>query len=242
MTAQIRIGTAGWSVASRNADLFPSSGTQLQRYCGRFDATEINSSFHRPHRRATYERWAEATPADFRFSVKLPRTITHERRLVGCEDLIDRFAGEVAGLGDRLGPVLVQLPPSLAFDAAIAEGLFSQLRARLAAALACEPRHASWFSPEAEALLAALHVARVAADPARNGEGGQPGGWSGLAYWRWHGSPRVYFSPYEPERLEALARSIRSQGAPANWIVFDNTASSAAARDAAALQTLLDGP
>ncbi|MDB5440202.1 MAG: hypothetical protein JWM33_2629 [Caulobacteraceae bacterium] len=239
MAAKIRIGTAGWSIASANAGLFPQAGTHLQRYAGRFDAAEINSSFYRPHRRSTYERWAEATPVDFRFSVKLPRSITHERRLVDCRELIDQFADEVGGLGDRLGVILVQLPPSLTFDATVAAGVFADLQARLETSLACEPRHISWFTPEAAALLAALRVARVAADPAIVAPGDQPGGWDGLAYWRWHGSPRIYYSAYDPERLQSLARQIAALPARPHWIIFDNTVASAAARDAAALQAMV---
>jgi len=106
---------------------------------------EINSSFHRPHQRKTYEPWARCTAANFRFSVKLPKAITHERRLVDCGAILDRFAMEVAGLGGRLGVLLVQLPPNAAFSEELAERFFGQLRSRFDAPVAIEPRHASWF-------------------------------------------------------------------------------------------------
>src|SRR4051812_33519862 len=111
-----RVGTAGWSIAARYAKALPASGAQLQRYSQRLNATEINSSFNRSHRRQTYERWAGSVPDGFRFSVKLPRTISHERRLVDCETLLEHFLGEAGGLGAKLAVLLVQLPPSLAFD------------------------------------------------------------------------------------------------------------------------------
>src|SRR3954465_6896167 len=111
-----RVGTAGWSIPTAAADRFPAEGSSLERYAAVFDAVEINSSFHRPHRRATYERWAQSVPADFRFSVKLPRTITHDAALAGCEALLNRFADEVSGLGDKLGALLVQLPPTSALE------------------------------------------------------------------------------------------------------------------------------
>jgi uncharacterized protein YecE (DUF72 family) len=228
------IGTAGWSLHSRYAARFPEGGTHLQRYSGSLNAAEINSSFHRPHRQATYGRWAASVPEDFRFSVKLPKTITHEHRLVDCEDLIHTFLVEVAGLGHRLGCLLVQLPPSLAFDANIVRGFFNALRKRTSAVLTCEPRHASWFEEGADRQLAQLQVARVAADPAPAAGADEPGGWPGLVYYRLHGSPRMYYSDYGADALAGLAarlaKSARS-GAPV-WCMFDNTMSAAATGNA----------
>jgi uncharacterized protein YecE (DUF72 family) len=205
--------------------------------------TEINSSFHRPHRRATYERWAASTPPEFRFAAKLPKAITHECRLVATEAKLDNFIEQVAGLGDKLRILLVQLPPSLAFDPAVASRFFVELNSRLprGCKIACEPRHASWFAPEAEQLLASVCVARVAADPAPAAGADQPGGWLGLRYRRLHGSPRVYYSAYEPRRLRALADEIaveRDTGVK-SWCIFDNTASGAALANALQLQRLL---
>src|SRR5665213_494195 len=110
------IGTAGWSIPTKYAAAFPNTGSHLDRYGTRLKAVEINSSFYRPHQRTTYERWAASVPADFRFSVKLPRSITPNQRLTDCDDLLARFVEESAGLGAKLGVILVQLPPSLAYD------------------------------------------------------------------------------------------------------------------------------
>uniref|UniRef100_UPI002147B43F DUF72 domain-containing protein n=1 Tax=Tahibacter caeni TaxID=1453545 RepID=UPI002147B43F len=162
----LRIGCAGWSLARAVQDRFPDGASQLARYAAVFPAVEINSSFYRPHRRSTYERWAASVPDDFRFAAKLPRTITHERRLAGCEALLDTFLDEVNGLGRRLGALLVQLPPSLAFDPRVADGFLRALRERHSGALCLEPRHATWFTGGADAVLLARRVARVAADPA----------------------------------------------------------------------------
>ena len=81
----VRVGTAGWAIPRDVASFFPETGSALERYAARFTAAEINSSFHRPHRPSTWVRWAEAVPDGFRFAVKLPRTITHDLRLVGAE-------------------------------------------------------------------------------------------------------------------------------------------------------------
>jgi uncharacterized protein YecE (DUF72 family) len=237
----IRIGTAGWSLHSRYAESFPGSGSHLRRYSGSLNAAEINSSFRRPHRRSTYERWAESVPEDFRFSVKLPKVITHERRLVDTADLIDKFLGETEGLGKRLGCLLVQLPPSLAFEDSTVHGFFTALRKRTSVPLACEPRHATWFEQGAERALRELHVARVAADPARAQGAEEPGGWPGLVYYRLHGSPRMYYSDYGKDTLAELAARLAKSardGVPA-WCIFDNTMSAAATGNALAVRGLL---
>ncbi len=236
MSSPVRIGTAGWSIPRAVADQFPGHGTGLQRYVARFDAVEINSSFYRPHRRATYERWAASVPAEFRFAVKLPKAVTHDARLVGSEAVLARFADEIGGLGDKRGPVLVQLPPKLAFDAATAGGFFALATGLLGGPIVCEPRHPSWFEAEADALLAGHRVARVAADPARVPAAAVPGGWTGLAYVRLHGSPRMYWSGYEQEALDHWAAIAK---APA-WVMFDNTASGRAAADALAFRALVE--
>jgi uncharacterized protein YecE (DUF72 family) len=234
----IRVGTAGWTIPRRVAEAFPAEGAGLQRYTARFNCAEINSTFYRPHRPATYERWAASTPPDFRFAVKAPKAATHQARLRDCAEVMARFLAEVAALGDKLGPVLVQLPPSLAWDPAVAPSFFADLRARHTGAVVCEPRHPSWFTPEPEGMLTALQVARVAADPARVPEAARPGGWPGLAYWRLHGSPRLYYSAYEPPWLDALARDLAAAANDA-WCIFDNTVSGAAAANALELSERL---
>lgn len=219
-------------------DRFPAEGSGLQRYAGRFDAAEINSTFYRSHRPGTLARWAASVPEDFRFAVKAPKTITHERRLAECGELLTRFFAEIEELGPKLGPVLVQLPGTLAFDPEVAAAFFSELRARFGGDVVFEPRNPSWFEAEAEALLREQRIARVAADPARVPAAAEPGGWDGLLYWRLHGSPRMYWSSYEPDHLEALAQRLARSTVPA-WCIFDNTTSGAAAANALALRERL---
>jgi uncharacterized protein YecE (DUF72 family) len=228
------IGTAGWSIPAMAAERFPAEGTSLERYASVFGGVEINSSFHRSHRASTWQRWAESVPDGFRFSAKLPKTVTHQAKLVDCGALVGRFLEEVAGLGDKLEIMLVQLPPKLAFEQAVAEPFLADLRERSPARIACEPRHPSWFDPEADALLAGLGVARVAADPAVVPAAAAPGGDGELAYWRLHGSPVMYRSAYGADRLEAYAAAMSQAEAAGRrvWCMFDNTASSAATGDA----------
>jgi len=237
----IRIGTAGWSIPRASAEFFPADGTVLERYAARFNAAEINSSFHRPHRASTWARWGESVPDGFRFSAKLPKSITHQAKLVDCEALLDTFLGEAGALGEKLAVLLVQLPPMLAFYAAIAGAFFAALGDRTGTAVACEPRHPSWFAVEADAFLADRHVARVAADPTIVPAAAHPGGWTGLSYFRLHGSPVMYRSSYR-DRLGAYAAQLGQAGEAGDaWCMFDNTASSAATGDALALQAMLAG-
>jgi len=238
----LRVGTAGWGLPRQWRDRFASEGSYLERYAARFNAVEINSSFYRPHRRAVYERWAASVPPEFRFAVKLPRAITHDQRLVACDVLLEVFLEEVRGLGERLGPLLMQLPPSLGFDAAQVEEFLVALREKLAGAVACEPRHESWFTATADALLRRHGVARVAADPARFPVAAEPAGDERLVYFRLHGSPRMYYSDYEPGRLASIARALRAaqaRGADA-WCILDNTVLGAATGNALLLRELLE--
>ncbi len=222
----IRVGCAGWPLRAGDLPECPAAASVLARYASVFPATEINSSFYRPHRASTYRRWAECTPPGFRFSVKLPKAITHEKKLIGTRALFEEFLAPVACLGEKLGWLLVQLPPKLEFDAGSAGRFLRMLRARHDGDVAFEPRHISWFAPRAEALLRWHRVARVAADPPRAPTGLEPGGWDGAAYYRLHGSPRMYYSSYAPEWLDALGGKLAVYAEA--WCIFDNTAARAA--------------
>ena len=234
----VYIGTAGWSLSSAAASHFPLDGSHLQRYASVLPCVEINSSFYRPHQPATYARWAASVPEHFRFSVKLPRSITHERRLRDCAAELERFAGEVSELGIKLGCVLVQLPPSLRFDGDVAAAFFHALRQRFDGMLACEARHASWFAADATAMLQEHAITRVRADP----PAGQPGPHvptTDIAYLRLHGSPKIYYSDYPPDYLASLATALRAQVQAGSWCIFDNTAAGAALFNALELQARL---
>lgn len=240
----IFIGTAGWGIASRYADAFPGDGTHLERYARRLNCAEINTSFYRPHSRETYERWAGSVPEDFRFSVKLPKAMSHDHRLAGCGALLEGFVAQVEGLGEKLGALLVQLPPNLDFDLSTAEAFFMALREATDVALVCEPRHAGWFSPEASNVFHRCRVARVAADPPRIDGADSPAGWNGIAYFRMHGAPRVYYSDYDEASLGALRERMLAavSGAAQVWCIFDNTAASHALGNATTLATLIGAP
>ena len=210
----------------------------LQRYAQVFDAVEVNATFYRTPRAATFQRWAESVPDGFRFSLKLPRTLTHYARLREPEAGLDAFLARAAPLGEKLGAVLAQLPPTLALDPDTAERFFAALRARVGRGVlvACEPRHASWSGRSLVALLQRHRVTRVAADPPRFDADALPAG-ARPAYWRWHGSPRLYYDAYDDARLATLAEALRAD--PDGWAIFDNTAHGHAAHDALRLRAML---
>jgi uncharacterized protein YecE (DUF72 family) len=228
------IGTAGWSIPALSRDRFPAEGTHLQRYASVFNAVEINSSFYRPHRAVVYARWAESVPDDFRFAVKIPKIISHDKRLVGVAGEVDRFLTEIAGLGGKLGPLLLQLPGSFDFATRIVDRFFTMLRRRHDGAVVCEPRNPGWYTTEAGGVLRAHGIARVAADPARFPAAAHPGNWGPLRYYRLHGSPVIYRSGYSQKYLSELVRKLSALPAE-RWCIFDNTMFGAATANALSL-------
>lgn len=221
---------------------FPIGGTHLERYAAVFNAVEINTSFYRPHQVKTYERWAASVPDTFRFSVKAPRTMTHVHHLHDGVEPMARFADEVAGLGGKLGCVLLQFPPSLMFDA-VAAGSFLSLARRhfTTTMLACEGRHPTWFSDAATAALRDLGITRVIADP----PAGQPGphvATTKSTYLRLHGTPRIYYSSYGQEDIDWAAGIVagRLKAGHDAWCIFDNTAEGLATPNAMSLMRRVD--
>jgi uncharacterized protein YecE (DUF72 family) len=239
----IFIGTAGWVVPAQERAPQGRERSHLFQYSRRFNAVEINSSFQRWHRQETYVRWAADTPARFRFSVKMPRTITHELALRRCRREVERFVTEVEGLRGKLAVILAQLPPGLEFEPRVARAFFRQLAASTPATIVCEARHSSWFSSRASETLGASDVHRAIADPpviAGNAGTALP---DRFAYCRLHGSPRMYYSAYSEERLALLGRQLQKfRWRGRAWCIFDNTASGAAWPNGRLLQTQVARP
>jgi uncharacterized protein YecE (DUF72 family) len=229
------IATAAWSIPSTVDGRFPKTGSGLERYAAVFNGVEINSTFYRHHQKKTFERWAGAVPAHFRFAAKIPREITHGARLRNIDTLFDVFVEEVSVLEDKLGPLLCQLPPSLRFDVAEAEEAFSAMRRIFTDTLVLEPRHKSWASAPARVLLQKYAIGRVLADPAPV--------WpvsdfrEAPEYVRLHDTPEIYYSSYD----DADIRRIADQLAAESWCVFDNTASGAAIENALLMRDYIAG-
>ena len=236
----VRIGCAGWSIPRIASRHFDCTGSHLERYAEVFNCCEINSSFYRVHMQKTWERWAASVPADFRFAVKIPRTISHETALNCRVSMLLAFFRQISVLHDKLGPVLIQLPPKLRFESVLARKFLTSLRECYAGDVVWEPRHASWFDPGVGELLKQFRISRVAADPPVVPAAGQPGGLATLTYFRLHGSPQRYYSAYSNDFIDALSAKIATLARNSQvWCIFDNTASGAATQDALHLTATL---
>ncbi len=220
------IATAAWSIPRNVADQFAREGSGLSRYASVFDGVEINSTFYRRHKTSTFARWAASVPDGFRFSVKIPKEITHIRAMKDIAQPLERFLADIAPLADRRGPLLCQLPPSLAFDATVLDSALEAIRNIDNGQIVIEARHKSWALPEALDLLKTYAIDRVLADPSQV--------WPAESfdapprYVRLHGKPRIYYSKYSENEI----RSYSELMAPDGWCVFDNTASGAAIENA----------
>jgi len=220
------IATAAWSIPKKVSSRFAEEGNGLARYASVFNGVEINSTFYRRHRASTFARWAETVPDDFRFSVKIPKDITHIRAMKDIDEPLATFLEDIAPLGHKLGPLLCQLPPSLAFQAEQLDRALHVMREAYPEQIVIEVRHESWASIEAKDLLKTYAIDRVLADPApvwpAAGFAAAP------RYVRLHGKPKMYYSTYTEDEIEAFSKLLT----PNSWCVFDNTASGAAIENA----------
>ena len=248
----IYIGCAGWSISKQYASYFLGKGSlsQLERYASKFNCVEINSSFYRPHQPKTYARWSASVPEGFRFSSKIPREITHALHLKGCKAELEKYFSEVGELGAKLGPLVVQLPPSLLFSALVVSDFFSLFRSLHNGPIICEARHLSWFSPSVFQLLESLQIGLAAADPAIRKKSEivlahelpKPKGDLSCVYYRLHGFPDMYRSRYKDDYLQRMAERLEVEVANSTgWCVFDNTMHAFATLNAIELQTMTGG-
>lgn len=233
---RIRIGLSGWSYDDWRGDFYPEDlapGDELRFASREFDTIEVNATFYRLTSPDTCRRWRDETPSDFRFAIKGSRFITHNKRLKDTRQALANFlASGLLELGDKLGPILWQLPADLEFDSVVLETYLAMLPPDTQSAVdlasehddrvpdasygngdnqrmrhVVEVRHESFLSPE---------TARIAG---RRGAAlcfSHSTGWpyieeitAGFVYLRLHGPEAVYQSPYSDDSLEEWARRIR---------------------------------
>lgn len=227
------IATAGWAVPKAIANHFGQEGSSLTRYASVFPGVEINSTFYRQHQQSTFERWATSVPDTFKFSVKIPKEITHDRAMVDIAEAFRKFLEDITPLGRKRGPLLCQLPPSLAFDEDVIAAAFKAIRAADQGQIVIEVRHKSWKSEQVAHLLKEFAIDPVLADPAMV--------WAASdfpeppRYVRLHGKPKIYCSGYTNDEIVAFSKLL----GPDAWCVFDNTASGAAAENGLQMVKLL---
>lgn len=265
--AEARVGISGWTYPGWRGDFYPAElphRRELSFAAGHVTSIEINGSFYSIQRPASYRRWYDETPDDFMFSVKGGRFITHMKRLIDVETPLANFlASGVLALGRKLGPILWQLPPTLAFDANRLDAFLALLPHSTSDAAACaaqhddrltedqsvttvaedrplrhamEVRHPSMATPEAVALLRKHDVALVVADSA----GRYPAveeHTADFVYVRLHGADELYTSGYTDEALDRWAEKVTGWLSAGHDVVvyFDNDAKVRAPYDAQAL-------
>lgn len=233
----LHIGTAGWQLPK---DL-PTrmEGSTLERYAEHFNAVEVNSTHYKHHMQRTFQRWAASVPTDFRFAVKMHRDVTHVERLTRIGP-VQEFLQEVSALGDRLGPVLVQLPPKLAWSDVHGDVL-EAMREVYDGPVVLEPRHPSWADGPVLRRLQQARISVAAADPPLIVPTLQPLGDPAMSYFRLHGNPRMYWSAYDRDALHAVAEQVKQlvESKRQVWVMFDNTAGGAAAPNALQLGRML---
>ena len=220
------IGTSGWSYKHWQGVFYPEGVTQdryLEHYLTQFDCVELNASFYHLPLKTTVAGWVRRTPADFRFCTKLSRYITHQKYLVDVEEALKNYFTLFARMKLRLGPVLVQLPPGLAYDEELFSRFVEMLRLYPQFRIAVEVRHSSWLRDEFFQILRKEGIAFVIAD-----SGGQfpfaETVTSDFVYLRFHGRELLYASNYSEEELNQYADKIVSwlKEGKEVWAFFNN--------------------
>jgi uncharacterized protein YecE (DUF72 family) len=195
------LGTCGWSYADWEGTLYPKglqAGARLAEYARHYATVEIDSTFYGTPRRSTVEKWREIVPDGFLFAAKFPQEITHELNLAGCEELAGTFVRTMAALGDRLGPLLLQLPPSFAVEGM---GVLEDFLAGLPQGFryAVEVRHNSWLGSDLPGMLRDRGAALALIDHPRMPR--MEEATAGFVYIRWLGDRREFPSGHTgPER------------------------------------------
>jgi uncharacterized protein YecE (DUF72 family) len=241
MNPSIRIGTSGWDYPHWQQVFYPPSLQKirwLEFYASRFDTVELNAAFYRQPNAATVAKWHDRTPPGFLWAVKANRYITHIRRLRDVSKPLCRFYSVIKGLREKLGPVLMQLPPRLAFDEGLARSFLAALDPGLRHVL--EVRNSSWINERVFELLAEHNVAMCIADTA----GCFPVSEAVTAdfiYVRLHGSRELYASKYTGAELQVWAEKIRRWGMD-TYVYFDNDHAGHALQNALRLRKLLAEP
>ncbi len=231
MEQKIHVGTSGWNYESFIGTIYKPETPKrkyLETYCGFFNTVELNASFYRSFPEKTWKGWHDRTPEDFVWSVKASRFITHIRRLKVEKESVDMFFQRAGLLGEKLGVVLFQLPPSLKYDEGVLLNFLDLLPEGKRIAL--EARHASWFSDDVLAHLEAGNIAWTISETA----GRYPmleAFTSDFTYIRLHGHSQLYRGLYGKQRLEKWLDLVRSSDREA-FVYFDNTDDGSAARDA----------
>lgn len=240
----ILVGTSGWQYRHWRERFYPAGlppAHWLPFYTERFVTVELNNPFYRLPERDTFARWRDRTPDGFTFAVKMSRYLTHVRRLRDPAEPVARFLDRAGGLGDRLGPVLLQLPPTLPADPDALAATLARFPRQVRVAV--EPRHPSWWTGEVRRTLERYRAALCWAD--RRGRPVTPL-WrtAGFGYLRLHEGAARPWPRYGEAALRSWVRRVGptfEPGAPV-YVYFNNDQEGAAPLDATAFARLCPTP
>jgi len=245
MLKNIHIGTSGWSYKHWKGLYYPTDlkpTEWLTYFSGTFSITEINASFYRLPLKKTVEGWLKKVPGNFLFCPKINRYITHIKRLKEPEEPLERFFNVFEPMKHRMGPVLVQLPPSLKFDYEVAEHFYSTLKKYYRAyRFAMEVRHDTWLAEDSLTLMAKYDVAFVISQSGK----GFPYAETITAkdiYVRFHGPAELYSSSYSDEQLQNFANLFKQWHKEKHnvWAFFNNDVHGYAIQNGVTLAKLLE--
>ena len=238
---EVFIGTSGWSYYSFKEIFYPvelKPKDWLSFYAQYLNTVEINATFYRLPRKTTFEKWYDATPKDFVFSVKAPKTITHIKRLKDVQEELKQFLERISGLKEKAKVLLFQLPPSLKYENELLASFFSILPRDYLNVI--EPRHKSFHCEEFFELCKKYDVCICFSDCGKK----YPYAWfevqtTSFIYIRLHGSPQIYVSNYSEEDLKRISNFIKSFKVKEAYVFFDNTSKGYAILNALKLKEML---
>jgi len=243
---RLHIGTSGWSYRHWKGLFYPKPiqpNQYLEYYATQFSCVEVNASFYRLPQSETIENWFKTTPDDFILSVKMNRSVTHFRKLMHIEQLLQLFFERFSLLKNKLGPILLQLPPQLIFEKPRVKPFFQCLKQHNHDhRFALEGRHHTWHTDEALELMHDYKIAWVISDYNQPHDGQTLT--SDFVYMRFHGPKQLYASKYSAQYLKKAAIMITSwlQSGKAVWIFFNNDADAYAIDNARQLKKYIVQP
>jgi uncharacterized protein YecE (DUF72 family) len=238
------VGCSGWNYTSWRGRFYPldlPASRWLEFYATRFDTVEINNSFYRLPPRSTFEDWRAQVPSGFLFAVKASRFLTHMKRLLDPDEPLERLFASVSGLGQRLGPVLYQLPPTLKLDLPrLGQFLRALPRSTRGTRLpVVEFRHPSWYVEETFELLARRRATMCLHDKLGSAIAGPMVG--PFTYVRFHGASGHYHGSYSRRQLERWAHVLAEQTLAGRRVLayFNNDPDAVATKNALTLRDML---
>jgi uncharacterized protein YecE (DUF72 family) len=240
MTTQVRIGCSGWVYRNWKGIFYPEDLPQMrwfEYYSSEFDTVEINNSFYRLPPAATFDKWRKQAPPGFCYAVKANRYITQAKKLNACEEPLERMMAAVRSLGDRLGPMLYQLPPKMKVNLERLESFLAILPKGVTSVF--EFRNTSWYVPETYALLDRYGASFCAHD--MPGSASERIAVGPIAYVRFHGGEGKYWGRYSDEGLLGWTDWILEQWRQSRsvWCYFNNAIHGHAIHDARTLRSMV---